>query len=80
VISRVLKERLTVPHEAVFRRGQLEGVYVIGDDGRAHLRWISTGRKFAEGIEVLAGLDPGEVVVLGSDSRLRDGQRVEVTN
>lgn len=80
VISRVLKERLTVPHEAVFRRGQLEGVYVVGDDGRAHLRWISTGRKFAEGIEVLAGLDPGEVVVLGSDSRLRDGQRVEVTN
>ncbi len=80
VINRVLEERLTVPREAVFRRGQLEGVYIVEEDGRAYLRWISTGREFAEGIEVLAGLDSGEVVVISSDSRLKDGQRVEVAH
>ena len=80
VISRMLEERLAVPREAVFRRGQLEGVYVVEEDGRAYLRWISTGRAFAERIEVLAGLDPGEVVVISSDSRLKDGQRVEVAH
>ncbi len=44
VVSRALAERLMVPAEAMHRRGQLEGVFIVGDDGRAHLRWIRTGR------------------------------------
>jgi RND family efflux transporter MFP subunit len=80
VISRAPKERLIVPSEAVFVRGQLEGLFVVGEDGRAYLRWVRPGRPVSDGIEILSGLDPGEMVVTGSDSKLVDGQRVEVTN
>jgi RND family efflux transporter MFP subunit len=80
VISRAPRERLIVPREAVFERGQLEGLYVVTEDGRAYLRWVRTGREVADGIEILSGLDEGEMVVTASDAKLMDGQRVEVTN
>lgn len=78
VVSRALAERLMVPRAAIFRRGQLEGIFVVSGDGRAGLRWIRTGREIGEMVEVLAGLDPGEDVVIESASQLRDGQAVEV--
>jgi RND family efflux transporter MFP subunit len=78
VVSRGLVDRLMVPREALVRRGQLEGLFVVGEDDRAHLRWVRTGRTIGERVEVIAGLDPGEIVVIESDSRLKDGRRVEV--
>jgi RND family efflux transporter MFP subunit len=78
VVSRALTERLMVPSNVIFSRGQLEGLFVVGDDGRARLRWVRTGREIGDMVEVLAGLDPGETVVTESASQLRDGQAVEV--
>ena len=79
VVNRALAERLVVPAEAILRRGQLEGVYIVGDDARARLRWIRTGRTIGEWVEVIAGLEPGETVVTWSAARLKDSQRVEVS-
>lgn len=78
VVSRSLVDRLMVPSVAMVRRGQLEGLFVVEEDGRARLRWVRTGRVVGENVEVLAGIDPGETVVIESVSRLKDGQRVEV--
>jgi RND family efflux transporter MFP subunit len=71
-------QTLLIPTDALFIRGQLEGVFVVGADSKAQLRWIRTGRHFGNQIEVLAGLDTGEMVVFESDRKLRDGSRVEV--
>jgi RND family efflux transporter MFP subunit len=63
-----------VPSTGLVRRGSLTGVYVVRE-GRAWLRWLRLGRQAGNGVEVLAGLTPGETIVL--DPRgLRDGQRV----
>jgi RND family efflux transporter MFP subunit len=78
VVSRALSERLMVPREAIRSRGQLEGVFVVGADSRARLRWVRTGRAIGDHVEVLSGLEPGETVVRSGGLRLRDGQRVEV--
>lgn len=57
--------RFYVPAAAVERIGQLEFVRVAVD-GRALRRMIRTGREDESGrVEVLAGLAPGEEVVLG---------------
>jgi len=54
-----------VPHEAVLHRSELTAVYVIGEDGRPQLRQVRLGTVSDErGIEVLAGLRPGERVAL----------------
>ncbi|MFQ5708839.1 MAG: efflux RND transporter periplasmic adaptor subunit [bacterium] len=77
-IGKTGQNSLLVPKEAVFRRGQLEGLFVVDSDNKAHLRWIRTGRATDDRIEILSGLSPGERVVVKGASTLTDGQNVEV--
>lgn len=65
-----------VPASSLTRRGSLAGVYVI-ESGRARLRWLRLGRESTEGVEVLAGLEPGEIYALDS-AGLADGRAIEV--
>ncbi len=57
-------QKLTVPREAILRRGEISAVYVVGG-ARPVLRQLRLGEAVADGeIEVLAGLAPGETVSL----------------
>jgi RND family efflux transporter MFP subunit len=67
----------TVPAAAVIQRGQMELVFVV-DAGRAHLRLVRTGRHHGSDVEVVAGLQPGEIVVVEGMQHLVDGQPVTV--
>lgn len=51
--------RLTVPREAILRRGELTAVYVATEKGFL-LRAVRIGPALAERVEVLAGLRAGE--------------------
>jgi RND family efflux transporter MFP subunit len=66
---------VVVPAAAVRRQGQVASVFVV-DDSTARLRLIRTGRTVPEGVEVLAGLDAGELVVAGPPAALVDGSPV----
>ena len=68
---------LTVPGGALVRRGALTGVFVA-DSGIARLRWLRIGRERADGVEVLAGLEAGDDVVV-APAGLEDGRAVRVT-
>lgn len=65
-----------IPADAVVRRGQLSGVFVPEGD-RLRLRWIRTGLRQADGVEVLAGLAIGTPVVRDPPFSLTDGVVVE---
>jgi RND family efflux transporter MFP subunit len=54
-------QRLLIPAEAVVRRSELSGVYVVDDD-KVSLRQVRLGRRYGESVEVIAGLDDGEIV------------------
>lgn len=57
--------KLLVPASAVLRRGEVTGVYVVGDKAQTQLRQIRLGEAYAGGaLEVLAGLAAGEKVAL----------------
>lgn len=57
-------QKITVPREAILRRGEISAVYVVGGP-RPVLRQVRLGEAVADGeIEVLAGLAPGETVSL----------------
>ena len=58
---------LLVPTEALIRRGDLTGVRVRTADGDM-LRWIRLGRSHDGMAEVLAGLRPGDVIVVPADT------------
>jgi len=68
---------ILIPGSALVRRGQLDGVYVVLGD-RVHLRWVRLGKSFGQRTEVIAGLEPGDVIALTGLDRLVDGGRVEV--
>ncbi|NIP79748.1 MAG: efflux RND transporter periplasmic adaptor subunit, partial [Gemmatimonadetes bacterium] len=58
---------VVVPRSAVLRRGDLTGVRVKRDGG-ADLRWVRLGRDLGETVEVLSGLQPGDVVLLPDEA------------
>lgn len=67
-----------VPSDAIVRRGQLTGVYVVADEA-LRLRWIRTGRRTSDAVEVLAGLGQGTLVVRDPGPGLVDGAAVRGT-
>jgi RND family efflux transporter MFP subunit len=52
-----------IPHAAVRRTGDLTGVHVKTEHG-TQLRWIQLGSTTADMVEVLAGLRPGETIIV----------------
>jgi len=71
------RQALQVAREAVVERGQLQGVYVVGQDSIARFRLIRTGALRQGGIEVLSGLSSGEQVILKGAERVTDGARIQ---
>ncbi len=55
--------KMTVPAQAVVRRGEVAGVYVQSAEGQLSLRQVRLGESAGSEIEVLAGLTTGEKVV-----------------
>jgi len=67
---------LAVPSAAIHKEGQMDGVFVA-DQGLARLRWIQTGVRGGNWVQVLSGLQPGEGVIVPVPAGLSDGQAVE---
>lgn len=64
-----------VPVDALLRRGQLVGVYVLESD-TLRLRWVRIGREEGPLVELLAGPPGALTVVRRPAATLRDGQPV----
>ena len=69
-------DALLVPESAVVARGQMEILFVVASR-HAQLRLVKTGRHIGGQMEILSGLDAGDVVVIRGASQLTDGQPVE---
>ncbi len=69
---------LRVPASAVSVHGQMERVFVVGPGPRAELRLVKTGARHGDLIEIAAGLDSADRVIVNPPATLRDGQPVAV--
>ena len=69
------KRALVLPSEALVSRGQLRGIYVVDDTGLIHWRVVTLGKSTGNQVEVLSGLNDGEVVVLNPGSQELDGKK-----
>jgi len=68
---------LLIPQSAVVDFGQMNKVFVLRD-GRAQLRLVRTGSRTGTEIEILAGLDPGDRIIVNNNRLLINGQPVTV--
>lgn len=57
------RRALAVPVAAVIREGALTGVHLRSGE-ETKLRWVRLGRVFGDLVEILSGLEAGDVVVL----------------
>lgn len=72
------QKKLVVPEYAIKRSGQLTGLFVLGNNDHAVLRWITLGKKLEQGFEVLSGIEPGEVYITSVDSKLKEGMKLQI--
>jgi len=68
---------LRVPSSALFRRGTGWSVFAV-ENGRARLREVELGHRGALAVEVLEGLQPGELVIRQPTNDIEDGARVRI--
>ena len=68
---------LAVPPEAVNIEGDKRSVWVIGPSGKLENRPITVGVETPDDIEVLSGLNAGEMVAVGDRSALRTGEMAQ---
>jgi membrane fusion protein, multidrug efflux system len=71
------RQALQIARGAVVERGQLQGVYVVGQDDIARFRLIRTGAAREGSVEVVSGLASGEQIVLRGVERVSDGVRIQ---
>ncbi len=74
--SRGERDSIVVPETAVFDRGQMKGVYVVGADGLIDLRFVTLGKRTGDKVEVLSGLAGGERLIAAHGGRELAGRKV----
>ena len=71
-------DALTVPQEALVVRDGFSYVFAVGAEQRVQQRKVQTGRRVADRVEVLTGLDANAQVVVRGAGFLNDGDLVRV--
>lgn len=76
VESLLKSDKVLVPEAALVHQGQLTGVYTVGNENTAILRWLRTGRKLGDQVEILSGLSSAEQYIMSSEGKLYNGAKV----
>ncbi len=69
---------ITIPVNALLFRPEGPVAAVVSAENKVQLRKITIGRDFGTAVEVLAGVEPNDTLVLNPSDSLEDGQSVEV--
>lgn len=69
---------VTVPAESVVVTPKGEKMIFVLQDGKSHGRPVQTGIEEAGRVQILAGIRPGEQVIVAGNESLADGARVRV--
>jgi HlyD family secretion protein len=75
ILTQVVENALTIPKAAVRREGGI-GVYVLQPENVVKWQPVTTGSSDALRVQVLKGLQEGDLVALPSDQALKNGAKV----
>ncbi|GAF02356.1 efflux RND transporter periplasmic adaptor subunit [Saccharicrinis fermentans] len=71
-------EKIMISKDLIVNRGQLTGVWTVGESQAALLRWVRLGKSDANQVEVLSGLSEGDLLIVECQERLYDGMAVRL--
>lgn len=72
------QETILIPENSLVQNGGLKGVYTVGADNVAILRWLRIGKRHGDKYEVLSGLSNGDKLIISSQSRLYNGAPLSI--
>jgi len=75
-----IRHTILIPADAVIHRSGLNGIYVVDKRGVIHYRQIRLGPKYADRIEVVAGLYTGNRIAWSAEHSLRTNMIIQNTN
>jgi HlyD family secretion protein len=75
VVTWSAEDVVTAPLAALFRESDAWAAFVVRD-GRARLTPLEVGHRNSTQAEILAGLEPGDLVLLHPAAEIVDGTRV----
>lgn len=78
--SKETEDQVLVPVSCIEHKDQLAGLYTIGNNNTALLRWVTLGKVQGNQVEVLSGLAPHEQFIASADGRLFNGAIVKIKN
>jgi RND family efflux transporter MFP subunit len=67
-----------VPISSIEHKDQLTGLYTIGSNNTALLRWVRLGKTYGDKVEVLSGLEKNEQFVVTADGKLYNGIPIKI--
>jgi len=70
--------RLTIPINTLLFRPEGPRAAVVGSDKKVELRSVTIGRDYGSAVEVLAGLEPSDQVIVNPADSLEDGLQVNI--
>ena len=73
-----INKNVLVPASAIIYRDQLTGIYTVGSQNTALLRWVRLGNNVGNNIEVLSGLAKGEEYIISADGKLFNGAKIKI--
>ena len=71
------RQALLVPASALVNRAGIQGLFVVGQDGIAQFRMVRGGAAKDGQVEIQAGLEPGERIVVEGAAGLASGDKVQ---
>ena len=70
------KPKVLIPKTAVFKWGQLNAVYTVGQDNLIRLTYVKLGEDYGDYVEVLSGLKRGDRIIQSNIEKACDGCRL----
>ncbi len=71
-------ESVLVPLSSIEYKDQLTGLYTIGSNNTALLRWVRLGKTYGDKVEVLTGLEKNEQFIKSANGKLYNGIPVKI--
>jgi RND family efflux transporter MFP subunit len=71
-------DEVMVPLASIEHKDELTGLYTIGSNNTALLRWVRLGKVYGDNVEVLSGLARDEQFIVRADGKLYNGISVKI--
>jgi RND family efflux transporter MFP subunit len=68
---------VAIPGDTLVVRDNVTQVAVVSGDGTVHFQRIQLGRDFGDRLEVLSGLEPGQLLAINPNDSVREGAKVK---